>query len=372
MERKYTLDKVIRFVSIAAVCVAVFFIVKYLSGVLLPFFLAWFFAYLLYPIMKFVQYRLHVKIRFLATVITMLFVIGVIAGIVWLIVPPMISQFEMLGEFISNYASQRGYTENIIPAVRDFLQANEEHIRKYFEGGGLTDAMSAVTSHVLAFLGYTVDAVISIIASCIVVLYLFFILQDYEYLTDNWVKMFPKKVRPFWTEVMSDVEKALNSYIRGQGMVALCMGVMFCVGFTIIDFPMAIGLGILIGILDLVPYLHAIALVPTALLAMLKAADTGENFWLVFGPAVLVFIVVQIITDFVSVPKIMGKAMGLNPAVLLLALSVWGSLLGFIGLILALPLTTLIFAYWKRYVTKDHDELPARGDPLSDKAEETT
>ncbi len=355
MEQKYTFDKVIRFIGITALCVAVFFIVRYLSGVLLPFFLAWFFAYLLYPIVRFVQYRLKVKIRVIATIITLLFVIGVIAGIVWLIIPPMVRQFEILGMFISNYAEQRGYTQEIIPQVRDFLRDNEENIRKYFEGGGFSDAMSAIMTHVMSLLGYTVNAVISIVASCIVIMYMFFILQDYEYLADNWVRMFPQKARPFWSAVMSDVEKALNSYIRGQGMVALCMGIMFCIGFTIIDFPMAIGLGILIGILDLVPYLHAIALVPTALLAMLKAADTGQNFWIIFGSAVLVFAVVQVITDFVSIPKIMGKAMGLNPAVLLLALSVWGSLLGFIGLILALPLTTLIFAYWKRYVTKEQD-----------------
>ncbi|MCD8289768.1 MAG: AI-2E family transporter [Prevotella sp.] len=360
MERRYTFDKVVRFVIIAGACVCVFFVVRYLRGVLLPFFLAWFFAYLLYPIVKFVQYRLRVRIRVLATIITMLFVVGVIAGIVWLIFPPMVSQFEKLGEFIRNYVHAQGYTEVLVPAVQDFLRENEDNLRRLFEGGGLSDALSAVSSHVLAVLGYTVNAVVSVVASCVVVLYMFFILQDYEYLADNWVRIFPEKSRAFWKEVMSDVEKALNSYIRGQGLVALCMGVMFCIGFTIIDFPMAIGLGILIGILDLVPYLHAIALVPTALLAMLKAADTGQNFWIIFGGALLVFAVVQVITDFVSVPKIMGKAMGLNPAVLLLSLSIWGSLLGFIGLILALPLTTLIFAYWKRYVTKEDASRPSR------------
>ena len=135
--------------------------------------------------------------------------------------------------------------------------------------------------------------------------------------------------------------------------MALCLGIMFCIGFTIIGFPMAIGLGILIGILDLVPYLHTFALIPTAFLAMLKAADTGQNFWVIFGLALLVFAVVQVITDFIVTPKVMGKAMGLNPAILLLSLSVWGALLGFIGLIVALPLTTLIIAYWQRYVTKE-------------------
>ena len=131
------------------------------------------------------------------------------------------------------------------------------------------------------------------------------------------------------------------------------MGILFCIGFTIIGFPMAIGLGILIGILDLVPYLHTFALIPTAFLAGLKALDTGQNFWVVFGLALLVFAVVQVIIDMVVTPKIMGKQMGLNPAILLLSLSVWGALLGFIGLIVALPLTTLIMAYWQRYVTKE-------------------
>lgn len=154
---------------------------------------------------------------------------------------------------------------------------------------------------------------------------------------------------------MKDVERELNNYIRGQSSVALCMGIMFCIGFTIMDFPMAIGLGILIGIMDLVPYLHTFALIPTAFLAMLKAADTGQNFWYVFGLAVGLFILVQIITETIVIPKIMGKAMGLNPAILLLSLSVWGAMLGFIGLIIALPLTTLIIAYWQRYVTKEHE-----------------
>ena len=136
------------------------------------------------------------------------------------------------------------------------------------------------------------------------------------------------------------------------------MGILFCIGFTIIDFPMAIGLGILIGIMDLVPYLHTFALIPTAFLALLKAADTGQNFWIILASAVAIFIIVQIIIDMIITPKIMGKAMGLNPAILLLSLSVWGALLGFIGLIIALPLTTIIIAYYKRYVTKEEDEIP--------------
>ena len=143
--------------------------------------------------------------------------------------------------------------------------------------------------------------------------------------------------------------------MRGQSLVALCVGILFCIGFTIIGFPMAIGLGILIGIMDLIPYLHTFALIPTVFLALMKSADTGQNFWIILLSALAVFVVVQIIADMILTPKIMGKAMGLNPAILLLSLSVWGTLLGFIGLIIALPLTTLIIAYYQRYVTKEQE-----------------
>ena len=177
--------------------------------------------------------------------------------------------------------------------------------------------------------------------------------MDYDYLTKAWIKIFPKKSRPFWSALAVDAERELNNYIRGQGTVALIMGILFCIGFTIIDFPMAIGLGILIGIMDLVPYLHTLALVPTVFLALLKAADTGQNFWIILLSAVAVFAIVQVIIDMIVTPKVMGHAMGLNPAILLLSLSVWGALLGFIGLIIALPLTTLLMAYYQRYVTRE-------------------
>ncbi|MDE7408357.1 MAG: AI-2E family transporter, partial [Muribaculaceae bacterium] len=68
-----------------------------------------------------------------------------------------------------------------------------------------------------------------------------------------------------------------------------------------------------------------------------------------------VYIVVQAIQDLVLTPKIMGKAMGLNPAIILLSLSVWGSLLGLLGMILALPMTTLLLSYYERYVINGSD-----------------
>lgn len=353
MAKEITFDKFVRWAGIIILILGILYVTNYLSSVLLPFFIAWFFAYLLYPVVMFIENKMHVRIRALSIIIAMLTMIAVISGVIWLIIPPMIDQFDKLGDVLTKWLHQTTHTNNLTALIKEWMQNNQDQIERFLRSKDFSDTMKSTMPKLFAVVGQTANVLLSIIASMITLLYMFFILLDYETLTSNWVRIFPKKNRPFWQALMNDVKRELNNYIRGQGMVALCMGIMFCIGFTIIGFPMAIGLGILIGILDLVPYLHTFALIPTAFLAMLKAADTGQSFWLVFGLAFLVFCVVQVITDMVVTPKIMGKAMGLNPAILLLSLSVWGALLGFLGLIVALPLTTLLIAYWQRYVTRE-------------------
>ena len=354
-QKEITFDKFIRYAGLIALVIFVLYTINYLSAVLIPFFVAWVFAYLLYPIVKFIENKLHIKVRALAIILTFILVIAVIGLIVYLLIPPMIDQFAKLSDILTHWLHRTTHSSSISTWISDRIIENQDAIQSFLKSRDFSDALKTAAPKLFNFLGQTASVVISIIASLITLLYTFFILLDYEFLTTNWIRIFPKKNRPFWHELAQDVERELNNYIRGQGSVAFCMAIMFCIGFTIMDFPMAISLGIIIGILDLVPYLHTFALIPTAFLAMLKAADTGQNFWLIFGMAVGLFVVVQIITDMVITPKIMGKAMGLNPAILLLSLSVWGAILGFIGLIIALPLTTLIIAYWKRYVTKEEE-----------------
>ena len=339
-EKTITLDQLVRWVGAGLLVLGILLLVNYLSSVLLPFVIAWFFAYLLYPMVKFVQYKMHVKSRALSIVLTLIVVVAVVAGIIYLIIPPMIEQFEKLGSLVTAYIQKEAHIRDIPSAIQDWINQNNREIEKFFKS---------------SVLGQTATIIIGIVASLITLLYMFFILLDYEYLTENWIRIFPKKSRPFWRGLAKDGAQALNNYVRGQGLVALIMGILFCIGFTIIDFPMAIGLGIMIGIMDLVPYLHTFALIPTVLLALLKSADTGQNFWVILAMALAVFIIVQLICDMIVTPKVMGKAMGLNPAILLLSLSVWGALLGFIGLIIALPLTTLLIAYYEEYVTKDRE-----------------
>ena len=356
-EKPLNYERLLRQAGLWSLAIAVFLLIDYLSEVLLPFFIAWVFAYLLNPMVLFVERRLHIP-RALSIILTLIIVVGVLSGVIYLIIPPMFEQFEKLGSLVTDYIHKTANIDSIPDAVARWFNENHHDIEKFFKSKDFTDGLKTIMPGVFTFLGQTYSVIVSIIASFITLLYMFFILLDYEYLSENWIRIFPKKYRPFWQELMDDAKVALSNYIRGQGLVALIMGILFCIGFTIIDFPMAIGLGIMIGIMDMVPYLHTLALIPTVLLALLKSADTGQNFWIILVSALIVFIVVQLICDMVVTPKVMGKAMGLNPAILLLSLSVWGALLGFLGLIIALPLTTLLIAYYQRYVTKEDEKEP--------------
>ena len=132
--------------------------------------------------------------------------------------------------------------------------------------------------------------------------------------------------------------------------MALIVGTLFSIGFSIIHLPLAILLGIFIGLINMVPYLKIVGIIPTATMGLLRSVETGQSLGSVFLGIAIVFILIQMTEDLILTPKIMGKVTGLNPAVILLSLSIWGSLMGVVGIIIALPMTTLIMSYYKRYV----------------------
>jgi predicted PurR-regulated permease PerM len=115
---------------------------------------------------------------------------------------------------------------------------------------------------------------------------------------------------------------------------------------------MGIAMGLIIGVLNLVPYMQALGIPPCILLCLVQSMQTGQPVWLTLLLMTIVFIVVQSLQDMVLTPKIMGKVTGLSPAAILLSLSIWGALMGVIGMIIALPLTTLLVSYYRYYVLK--------------------
>ncbi|MDE5685388.1 MAG: AI-2E family transporter, partial [Paramuribaculum sp.] len=136
---------------------------------------------------------------------------------------------------------------------------------------------------------------------------------------------------------------------RAVGL-ALCAAVVYSIGFAMVGIPLAIVLGVIVGILYLIPYFQYVTLIPVTIVCIIYSMGGEVDFWTVWGECLLVYVVSQSTCDYVLTPKIMGKVMGLNPALILLSLSIWGSLLGLAGMLIALPITTLIISYYEQYV----------------------
>ena len=186
----------------------------------------------------------------------------------------------------------------------------------------------------------------------VVGLYLIFLLLDYPKVSHGWKGLLPPASKDAVTGFVSDFSSGMNRYFRAQALVASITGVLLTVGFLIIGMPMAILLGLFIGLLNMVPYLQIIGLIPAFFLALVHALETGGNLWTMLALTGLVFGVVQIIQDAILVPRILGKEMGLSPAMILLSLSIWGKLLGIFGLLIALPMTCLLVAYYRRFLIR--------------------
>jgi len=175
-------------------------------------------------------------------------------------------------------------------------------------------------------------------------------LLDYETFMGRWQRLIPPNYRATVTAGIDDVSMAMNRYFRAQAFVASIVGILFAIGFSLISLPMGFALGLFFGLLNMVPYLQLIGFLPASLFALMHSLETGQNFWTMMLLVLLVFIVVQIIQDAILVPKIMGDVTGLNSAVILLSLSIWGKLLGILGLIIALPISSVLVSYYNRFL----------------------
>lgn len=355
LDERITFDRFVRGLLLVLGAVGLYFLLNALSGVLWQFFVAWLLAYLIHPLVVFLENKCHIRRRLLSISVALFLLTAVIATFIVLTVPSAIRQLGHLSDDMVHYATTYLSGTDIPRQIELFFANDFNHntVVKLLKNDKVMDAIRITLNQSWSLVSGTMTIVWAVVDVMMVLLYIFFLLIDYEDVNQNWIKIVPSSHRTMAKHLASDIKREMNAYFRGQATVAFLVGVLFSIGFLIIDFPMAIGLGMFIGLLNMVPYAQAMGFIPTVVLALLKANDTGENFWFIISMAIVVFFVVQAIQDLFLVPKIMGKTMGLRPAIILLSLSVWGTLLGIMGFVIALPLTTLGWSYYRRFVLRE-------------------
>lgn len=352
VRRPYTLDRTVRLViSVVLVCAGLY-MVNYLRGVLLPFVIACVLAYIIHPFVNLNKQILRIKNNVLAVIVTLFQLSFILTVLCMFLFPYVVNEVgdmaSMLGRYTQAYASNHVISETIHAYIVKYLDF--EALSKMISHDQLLAMAEKSIQELWVLMGSSIKMIFTVVSWVVIFLYLVFILIDYDEIKSGFKGMLPPKYAPGFLKVMRDIESTMNHYFRGQALVSLIVGVLFSIGFLIMGLPMAIVFGLFIGVLNMVPYLQLISIPLAAVLSLVLAVDSGTSFWLIFAEAVSVYCIVQLIQDMLLTPRIMGKYMGLKPAIIFLSLSVWGTLLGFIGFIIALPLTTLCISYYKEYI----------------------
>ena len=353
-------DRFVRGLLFLAVITVLVLGLRWLSPVLIPFFAAWAIAWILAPVVNFFQNTCRLRSRVLSVLITLALLIGLACAVAWLIIPPLIDGVTQIKEALLSYLAS-GHIRNVhLPEWLDHLMQqwlDQEKIQSMLRSDNLMKTIRETLPHVWNMLVSTANLVMSLVGAAFGALYLFFLLLDYDYYTTAWINWLPRTQRNFFRRLSEDLGNNMRGYFRGQALVALSNCVMFTLGFWVIGLPMPLGMGLFVGLISFIPYVQVVGFAPAAVLALMEMSDTGRSFWGLMALVLLVYIVVQVLQDTVFTPRIMGKIMGLSSAMVLLSLSIWSYMAGIIGLIIALPLTTIIFAYYKRYILKEPDDM---------------
>ena len=352
------LDRFLYLFTVAAVLFALGWLLHMLRAVLTPFFVALLLAFLLDPTVD--RVRRVVKNQVAAVCVTLAGIAIVAAGLLLIIVPQIAQEGVHFAQLMTAELPQWQARAQRTPWMRDLLdQVAATDVQAYLT----TDNMVAAARRVLPGFWQGVNNVfgwlLGLVGIFTMLIYLVFILIDEEDVKENWEQLIPRTHRAEVVLVIEDLQRIMNLFFRGQLKIALILMVVYIAGFSAIGLPLALVLGIIAGVLSIVPYFSLLT-VPVALLsAGLLALEQHRTLWPIMVLVLLVYVTAYALDGMLLTPRIQGRNTGLRPQYILLALSVWGSLLGLPGMIIALPITTVLISYYKRRVLGEEPAGPA-------------
>ncbi len=359
---RISVERFLHLVVVAIVIWGAIWLLNSLSAVLIPFIVALILDYIIDPLVDVVQKR--VKNRVVAVLLTMLVLILLIGGALAIALPMITKEALHFADLVRDQ----------LPALQQRVQNDPWLHDAVVSLGGIdyhayltTDNLMVAARKVLpgfwSGVGNVFGWLFGLVAVFTTVLYMVFLLVDEEQLQGKWKTILPEDYRAPMTALVHDVQRVMNAYFRGQLKIAGILTLVYIIGFNIIGLPLATLLGILAGALGLIPYFGLLSILPVAFSAAIHSMEHHSSWGTMMIWVVLVYIAAQALEGLVLTPRIQGKNTGLRPVVILLALSVWGSVLGLIGLLLALPLTTLLLSYYSRFILGEPEEVDAVDKP---------
>jgi predicted PurR-regulated permease PerM len=328
------IERSVRLAIVAAVgLAATFALLWFAKGALTPLVAAFVIAYLIDPLIHRFERR---RVKRSVAILLLVAVMGIgVVGFFAFVVPRLIVEIGQLGQELPSYLER--VLQNLIPRFETTtglaVPKTVEELLERVRSGDVPLPLEALRRLLQKTLGLLTGTVSGVVGLLVVPILAYYMLADFDHLKEGLLSLVPPRHRPYVADKAATVDRLVSGFLRGQLTVALALGILYAVGFSLIGIDLAVGVGLLAGALAMVPYLgSAVAVTLATVLAVLKFGF-DYHLLLVLGWYALV----QNLEGFVLTPRIVGRSVGLHPAVVVVALLIGGNLLGFVGLLIAVP-----------------------------------
>ena len=308
-------------------------------NLLLPLSLAGILALVLHPVVEFLQHRLRLP-RLVAIILVLIVFCMLIGGLIFLLVPTLVNQaLQLITVLPDTLASWQEYFSAHFPELSAMVFS-------FMESSSAEGAKSVLPD--MDGSGRTIISSLGLLAGLsFVPLFLFFTLLSGNLLrvkVSELLSIFHEPTQHKALYFMDVFLEYVTAFFQGQLMIAVCMGTLYAMGFTLIGLEFGVLVGLVLGVLNIIPFLGSlIGLVVVLPMAYLQSDGGAELLFY----AALVFALVQMIESLLLTPKIMANRSGLHPALVVISLFFWGIALGgIIGMVLAVPLTAFLVTIW--------------------------
>lgn len=309
-----------------------------LGPILTPFLMSALLAYLFDPLVD----RLEARGLSRTASVSLVFVlpVAVLIAVPLLLVPVLETQLRVLVQLVPIAIDHA--RDTIVP----WLQANLGVDPSLLDVDGLKRAVTehwrqagGIAASVVAYATRSGFALVGWVASVVLVpVVTFYTLRDWDALVADVHDLLPRDIEPTVSRLARESDEALGAFLRGQVTVMLALGLIYAVGLWMCGLDLALLIGMLAGLVSFVPYLGSIVGIGAAAIAMLL--QTGQPLDLV--PVAAVFVVGQVLEGFVLTPRLVGDRIRLHPVAVIFAVMAGGQLFGFLGILLALPVTAVL------------------------------
>lgn len=330
----------------------------FINVISIPLIISLIFYYLFMPIMKMLtkqgisRNQSIAIVFFLITLLIIIFIIWFIPFIrvqMGSLIQEFPNYYNAISEQISHFLTSETYAQ-----FSQYIDTAIVSIEKAFTEYSTTFISRTVTS-----LGSTVGAIASIgIALITAPIMLYYLLKEDYKLPDQVMKFIPTKSRPTVRQMIREINEQLSLYIRGQLIVALAVAIMFMVGYSIIGLPYAVALGIISGVLNIIPYLGSfLAMIPAIIIAIVHSP-------VMIVKVLIVAFIEQTLEGRIISPKVLGDNLNIHPIVILIVLLTAGRLYGVTGVIIGVPVYAVIKVFLRHGFNYFKERTKLYDDPL--------